>query len=299
RPGAAMRSHGVLWVGLLLGLGILGMNTFFVVDQRERAVLFQLGEIRKTDYAPGLQWKVPFLQSVQKFDSRILTFDSQVENFLTVEKKNVEVEYFIKWRIDDVTAYYRATGGQELVASDRLSATINRGLRDEFGSRTIQQAVGGEETSGAERDVIAEDLKKKAADNVRELGVAIVDVRIKSINLPKEVSDSVYDRMRAERTRVAADLRARGAEEAERIRADADRAAQITIADAYRDSEKLRGEGDAKAAEIYARAYGQDAEFYSFYRTLNVYRDTFKDKDDVLVLEPKGEFFKYFRGPGK
>lgn len=296
-----MKASGMMVLGIVLGLIVVAANAVFVVDQRERAVLFQLGEIRGTDFAPGLHLKVPFTQSVLKLDSRILTFDSQTENFLTVEKKNVEVEYFIKWKIDDITAYYRATGGQELVASDRLSATVNRGLRDEFGSRTIQQAVGGEGegAKAAERDVIAEHLKTNAAEKVRELGVAIVDVRIKSINLPKEVSDSVYDRMRAERTRVASELRAKGAEEAERIRADADRAAQITVADAYRDAEKLRGNGDAKAAEIYARAYGADAEFYAFYRTLNIYRDTFKDKEDVLVLEPKGEFFKYFRGAGK
>lgn len=287
-----MKNSPMFWLGVTLFLVVTIANTFFIVDQRERAVLFQLGEIRGTDYAPGLHMKIPFVQSVSKFDGRILTFDSQTENFLTVEKKNVEVDYFVKWRIADTTNYYRATGGQSLVAADRLSAIVNRGLRDEFGSRTIQQAVSGE------RDLIMNDLEKTASDKVRDLGIAIVDVRIKSINLPKEVSDSVYDRMRAERTRVAADLRARGAEEAEKIRANADREAQITVANAYRDSEKLRGEGDAKAAEIYARAYGQDPEFYSFYRTINVYKDSFKDKQDILVLEPKGEFFRYFKGEG-
>lgn len=278
--------------GALFGVYVVLSNTFFIVDQRERAVMFQLGEIRGTDYAPGLHIKIPFVQSVQKFDGRILTLDNRTENFLTIEKKNVEVDFFVKWRIADTTAYYRSTGGQELVALDRLSAIVNRGLRDQFGSRTIQQAVSGE------RNVLMQDLEKNATDKVKELGIEIVDVRIKSINLPKEVSGSVYDRMRAERTRVAADLRARGAEEAEKIRAEADREAQVTLANAYRDAEKLRGEGDAKASEIYARAYGQDAEFYSFYRSLGVYRDAFSGKQDILVLEPKGEFFKYFKNGG-
>lgn len=289
-----MKNSPMIWFGVVFAFFATLSSTFFVVDQRERALMFQLGEIRGTDYAPGLHWKIPFMQSVLKFDGRVLSFDSQTENFLTKEKKNVEVDYYVKWRIADSTAYYRATAGQELVAADRLSAIVNRGLRDEFGSRTIQQAVSDE------RDAIMRALEKNAADKVKELGIAVVDVRIKSINLPQgqDVSESVYQRMRAERTRVAADLRALGAEEAEKIRANADREAQITIANAYRDSEKLRGEGDAKAAEIYAKAYGQDAEFFAFYRTLNTYKDVFGDKSNVLVLEPKGEFFKYFKGSG-
>jgi membrane protease subunit HflC len=278
----------MVWaLGAVLAL-ILIMGTFFTVDQRERVVLFQLGEIQGTDYPPGLHFKLPLLQRVERFDGRILTLDNQTENFLTVEKKNVEVDYFVKWRIADTTTYYRSTGGQELVAMDRLAAIVNRGLRDEFGSRTIQQVVSGE------RDAILKALTSGAAQKVKELGIQIVDVRVKRVDLPRDVSESVYQRMRAERTRVASDLRARGAEEAERIRAEADREAQITIANAYRDSEKLRGEGDAKAAEIYAKAYGQDAEFYKFYRSLNIYRDAFGTRDNVLVLEPKGELFKYF-----
>lgn len=277
-----------LGVGALFALFIVS-SAFFTVDQRERAVLFYFGEIKGTDFKPGLHFKMPFLQSVVKFDGRVLTLDNQTENFLTVEKKNVEVDYFVKWRIADTTTYYRATGGQELVAMDRLAAIVNRGLRDEFGSRTIQQVVSGE------RDEILTALEKKSTDGVRDLGIEIVDVRLKRVDLPKDVSESVYERMRAERKRVASDLRARGAEEAERLRADADREAQITEANAYRDAEKLRGEGDAKASEIYAKAYGQDTEFYSFYRSLGVYRDAFGNKQDVMVLEPKGELFKYFR----
>ena len=288
-----MKNSPIFWLAISAAVALTLSNTFFIVDQRERAVMFQLGEIRGTDYEPGLHLKIPFVQTVQKFDSRILTLDNQVENFLTVEKKNVEVDFFVKWKIADTTTYYRATGGQDLVAMDRLSAIVNRGLRDEFGSRTIQQAVSGE------RDEIMTALQKSASEKVKELGIKIVDVRVKRIDLPKEVSESVYDRMRAERTRVASDLRARGAEEAEKIRAEADREAQTTLANAYRDAEKLRGEGDGKASAIYAKAYGEDPEFYSFYRTLNIYKDTFSSKQDVLVLEPKGEFFRYFRGTGK
>lgn len=282
----------VLAVAALAALLIV-VNTFFVVDQRERAVLFQVGELKDAEFKPGLHVKIPFFQTVRKFDARLLTLDNQTENFLTVEKKNVEVDFFVKWRIADAAVYYRATGGQELVALDRLSAIINRGLRDEFGSRTIQQAVSDE------RDVIMQELERKVVKNVADLGVEIVDVRLKSINLPQTVSESVYDRMRAERARVAADLRARGAEEAERIRADADRQAQVTLANAYKTAEELRGEGDAKASEIYAKAYGQDAEFYSFYRSLNVYRSSFGGGQDLLVLEPDGPFFKYFGGAGQ
>jgi membrane protease subunit HflC len=265
-------------------------NSVFVVDQRERAVLFQVGQLKGAGYAPGLHAKIPFFQTVRKFDGRILTLDNQTENFLTSEKKNVEVDFFVKWRIADAAVYYRATGGQELVALDRLAAIVNRGLRDEFGSRTIQQAVSDE------RDAIMEELENKIEPNVAELGIEIVDVRLKAINLPQSVSESVYDRMRAERARVASDLRARGAEEAEKIRAEADRTAQVTLANAYKTAEELRGEGDANAAEIYAKAYSQDAEFYSFYRSLNVYRSSFAEGRDILVLEPDSAFFKYFRG---
>ncbi|MES2682456.1 MAG: protease modulator HflC [Pseudomonadota bacterium] len=265
-------------------------NTAFIVDQREKAVLFQLGELTRADYAPGLHFKLPFMQSVTRFDARIQELDNPTENFLTAEKKNVEVDSYVKWRIADSTQYYRATGGQSIVAADRLSAIVNSGLRSQFGSRTIQQAIN------TDRVAMMQALEKDAKEKVKELGVEIIDVRIKSINLPREVSDSVYDRMRAERTRVATELRAKGAEEGEKIRANADRDAQVTVADAYRDAEKLRGEGDAKAAEIYAKAYGADAEFYKFYRSLSAYRDSIGGPNDVLVVEPKGEFFDAFKG---
>ncbi|TXI87982.1 MAG: protease modulator HflC [Cupriavidus sp.] len=288
-----MKNSPLFWLVAVLGLGLLINSTFFIVDQRERAVVKQMGELLPRDYSPGLHVKVPFIQSVERFDGRILSMDNQAENFLTVEKKNVEVDFFVKWRIANAITYYQATRGSSASAMDLMSGIINRSLRDEFGSRTIQQAVSGE------RDEIMSALSKNISSKVKDLGIQVLDVRVKSINLPKEVTESVYDRMRAERTRVASDLRARGAEEAEKIRAEADRGAQTSIADSYRDAEKIRGEGDAKAAEIYAKAYGQDPEFYAFYRSLNIYRDAFSSKKDVMVLEPKGEFFRYFKGTGK
>ena len=278
---------------LFLGLGLFGLvavlDAFFIVDERERAVLFQLGQIRGVDYPPGLHFKMPFVQNVRKFDSRVLTLDSPTERFLTSEKKNVNVDFFVKWRILDTTNFYRATGGQEIIAMDRLASIVNRGLRDEFGVRTIQQAVSDE------RNEIMTNLKLSAKSKAAELGIEIIDVRVKRIDFDDDVRDSVYDRMRAERQRVASDLRARGAEEAERIRAEADREAEIILANAYRDAESLRGEGDAVAAEIYAAAYGKDEEFYAFYRSLNIYRNAWRGKDDVLVLEPEGDLFRYFK----
>ena len=288
-----MNNPPIWWVAAAALLVMVISGSFFTVDQRERVLLFQLGEIKGSDFEPGLHFKLPMIQRVLRLDGRILTLDNQTENFLTIEKKNVEVDFFVKWRIVNTVNYYRATGGQELVALDRLAAIVNPGLRAEFGSRTIQQVVSGE------RNEILDALEKMATDKVAELGIEIVDVRVKRVDLPKDVSESVYQRMRAERTRVASDLRARGAEEAERIRAEADREAQITVANAYKESETLRGEGDAKASEVYAKAYGQDGEFYAFYRSLNIYRDAFATRDNVLVLEPKGELFQYFKSENK
>ena len=288
-----MTQQQIRILSIMFGALVLLSGSVFQVDTRERAALFQLGELKRTDYEPGLHFKLPLVQDVKKFDGRVRTLDNQTENFLTLEKKNVQVDYFVKWKIADLATYYRSTGreGADNVAMDRLASIVNRGLRDEFGRRTIQQAVSGE------RDAIMRGLEASAKDKAAELGIEMVDVRIKRIDLPVEVRGSVYERMRAERTRVAADLRAKGAEEAERIRSEADRAATIIQADAYREAEKTRGDGDAKSAEIYSGAYGRDAEFYSFYRTLNVYKESWKNKQDVLVLEPKGEFFKYFNSP--
>ncbi len=283
-----MFKNPVVWLGIALALLLTISNAFFVVDQRERAVLIQLGEFKGTDYAPGLHMKIPFIQEVRKFDRRLLILDSGTESFLTSEKKNVDVDYYVKWRIADTQVFIRATGGQMLVAADRLSSIVNRGMRDQFGSLTIQQAVSDE------RDSITNSVIRLASGNLVELGIELADVRVKRIDLPRGVSESVFDRMRAERLRVASDLRARGAEEGERIRADADREAQVLLATAYRESETLRGEGDAKAADVYARAYGADPSFYEFYRSINIYRDSFNSKDDVMVLEPKGKFFQHF-----
>ncbi len=277
--------------GLVLLAVILGLlvDAVFIVDEREYAVVLQLGEIKGTEYGPGLHAKLPLVQNVRYFDRRILSLDKQPERFLTLEKKNVQVDFFVKWRIRDVGRYYRATGGFENVALERLSDIINRGLRNEFGTRTIQEAVSGE------RRAIVQALENSAAEKVDELGIELVDVRVKRIDLPDTVSDSVYERMRAERTRVAADLRARGHEVAEGIRAEADREREVILANAYREAEELRGSGDAEATAIYAQAYGKNPEFYSFYRSLEVYRNALSGAGDMLVLEPDSELFKYFR----
>ncbi|SEQ78414.1 membrane protease subunit HflC [Solimonas aquatica] len=287
-----MKNTTMMTVAVALLLAWTLVNSVFVVDQRQRALLFQFGELRGQNYEPGLHLKLPFFQAVRTFDGRVLTLDNQTENFLTVEKKNVEVDYYVKWQIADPAVYYRSTRGQELVAMDRLASIVNRALRDEFGSRTIQQAVSDE------RNAIMTDLRGSVESKLKDLGINIIDVRLKSINLPQAASDSVYDRMRSERARVATDLRARGAEEAEKIRATADQQAQILLADAYKQAEQLKGEGDAKAAAIYAKSFGQDPEFYSFYRSLTVYKDSLGGQGDVMVLHPDSPFFKYFKNSG-
>jgi membrane protease subunit HflC len=264
----------------------------YTVDEREKVILFRLGEIERVDVPPGLHFKVPFVNNVRKFEARILTLDAQPERFLTSEKKNVTVDFFVKWRIDDVGQYFRSTRGDERNAQIRLAQIMKDGLRNEFGKRTIQEAVSGE------RNEIMDVLRVKSAGLSKELGIDVVDVRISRIDLPDEVSGSVYDRMRAERQRVAADFRARGQEAAERIRATADREATVILANAYRDAERMRGEGDARATEIYANAYNQDPDFFAFYRSLNAYATTFSGNNDMLVLEPDSEFFKYFGQSG-
>ena len=261
----------------------------FTVDEREKAILFRLGEIVRTDFKPGLHWQTPFVNNVRKFDARIQTLDAEPERYLTSEKKNVIVDSFVKWRINDVANYYTATGGDALRANLRLSQIIKDGLRGEFAKRTVQEAISGE------RAEIMNIITLAANKEAKAFGIDIVDVRIKRVDFPPDISDSVFGRMRAERQRVAKDLRSHGEEAAEKIRAEADRQRTVLTADAYRDSEKLRGEGDAAATQIYAKAYGQDLEFYSLYRSLNAYKTSFADKSDVLVLEPNTEFFKYFK----
>jgi membrane protease subunit HflC len=274
----------VLLVGLLFGTG-------FTVDEREKVLVVQLGRIKAKTYEPGLHLKWPIIDSVKRFDRRILTLDNKEQRFLTLEKKNLIVDFFVKWRIHDSGAYFRATGGDEAQALDRISKITNGGLRDTFRARTVQQAVA------AERSAITKKLVVAANQQVQDMGIEIVDIRVKRIDLPDQVTRAVYERMESERKRSANDLRAKGDEAAERIRADADRQREVTLAEAYREAEKTRGLGDAQAADIYAKAYGRNPEFYSFYRSLAVYQSTLRSKSDVLVLEPEGEFFRYFNPP--
>ena len=286
--------HLNLILGGLAATIVLFSLTAFTVDQRQAAMIFQLGEIVDVKTQPGLYFKVPFLQNVRYFDSRILTLDSQEpERFITSEKKNVLVDSFVKWRIIDVNKYYVSVGGDEARAKTRLSQTVNDSLRAEFGKRTVHDVVSGQ------RDQIMEILRQKADQDARKIGVQVLDVRLKRVDLPQEVSESVYQRMEAERKRVANELRSTGAGEAEKIRADADRQREVILAEAYREAQRTKGEGDAKAAAIYADAYSPNPEFYAFYRSLEAYRQTFKSKSDVLVLDPSSEFFKYLKSPGK
>lgn len=267
---------------------LLGYMSVFTVTERELAIKFRLGEFQRADYKPGVYLMMPFINNVQKFDRRILTLDADPASFLTLEKKNVIVDTFVKWRISNVESYYKTMDGDEHKADDRLSKVINDGLRGEFGKRTIQEAISGE------REEIMKVITAQIEEQVKQFGIEVVDVRIKRIELPSEVSSSVYMRMEAERARVAKDLRSRGAEAAERIRADADRQRTVILAEAFRKAEQLRGEGDAQAAQIYAKAYGKDERFYQFYRSLDAYRNVFNKQEDVLVLDPQSEFFKYF-----
>jgi membrane protease subunit HflC len=274
-------------------LVLLG-TSIFTVDQRQHAIIFQLGEVRDVIDEPGLYFKWPMIQNVRYFDKRILTLDSaEPERFITSEKKNVLVDSFVKWRIVDPKLYYISVAGDESRAKTRLTQTVNAGLREEFGKRTVHDVVSGE------RDKIMADMREKADLDARKIGVQIVDVRVKRVDLPLEVSESVYRRMEAERKRVANELRSQGSAEAEKIRADADRQREVIVAEAYRDAQKMKGEGDAKAAATYAQAFNQNPEFYSFYRSLEAYRNSFKSKSDVIVVEPNSDFFKYMKSVGK
>ncbi len=279
---------------LLLGLLLVAATSVFTVDQRQYAIVFQLGEIKDVVSEPGLATKWPLIQNVRFFDKRILTMESpEPERFVTSEKKPVLVDSFVKWRIYDVRQYYVSVGGDETLARTRLAQTVNSGLREEFGKRTVHDVVSGE------RDRIMANVQKKADADARNIGVQIVDVRLKRVDLPPEVSESVYRRMETERKRVANQLRSQGAAEAEKIKADADRQREVIVAEAYRDAQKTKGEGDAKAAAIYGRAFNQNPEFYAFYRSLDAYRNSFKSKSDVMVLEPNSEFFKYLKNAGR
>jgi len=287
------RNFGPIIGGLIALLLVLGMS-MFVVDQRQNAIVFRLGEVISIKKDPGLYFKIPLLDNVRFFDVRILTIDTaEPERFLTSEKKNVLVDLFVKWRITDVRNYYTSVAGDEMRAQTRLLQTINDGLRAEFGNRTVHDVVSGE------RDKIMDLMRKKANEDASKIGVEVLDVRLKRVDLPQEVSESVYRRMEAERKRVANELRSTGSAESEKIRADADKQKEVILAEAYRDAQRIKGEGDAKASAIYAKAYEINPEFYAFYRSLEAYRASFKSRNDVLVLEPNSEFFKYMKSGGK
>ncbi len=268
---------------------IVSLMSVFTVSETERAIKFRLGEIVESDYKPGIHVKIPLINNVRKFDSRILTMDSKPERFLTAEKKNVIVDSFVKWRIGDVKHFYTTVSGDVRQANIRLDQIIKDAFRSEFSKREIKQLVS------TDRRIIREALITNASPLAQTLGIEIVDVQVKRIDLPPDVSSSVYRRMEAERERVAREFRSQGSEAAERIRADADKQREIIMANAFRDAEILRGEGDAKAADVYAKTYGADIEFFTFYRSMNAYKQTFNNNGDMLVLEPDSEFFKYFK----
>lgn len=272
----------------VLALVLLATNAVFVVSESQVGVLFQLGRIVRTDIQPGIHFKLPLIQDARVFDRRILTLDAQPERYLTSEKKDVNVDFFAKWRIRDVGTYYTTTSGDELQATQRLSPILKEALRNQITQRTLRETVSDARSS------MTKALVDGSNEAAKTLGIEIVDVRIKRIDLPEEVSESVYNRMRAERARVANELRSQGIEASERIRANANRERQVILAEAERDAQRLRGEGDAKAAELYAQAYGGDSEFYGFYRSLEAYRRAFADGESVLVLDPDTEFFRYF-----
>ncbi|MGE5319040.1 MAG: protease modulator HflC [Hyphomicrobiaceae bacterium] len=282
---------GPVLVALIVLLLVLS-GSMFTVDQRQNALVFQLGEVVSVKTKPGLYFKLPLVQNVRYFDTRILTLDAaEPERFITSEKKNVLVDSYIKWRVIDAKQFYVSVGGDETRAQIRLGQTVNDGLRAEFGKRTIHDVVSGQ------RDEVMNLIRAKADQDARSIGVQVVDVRIKRVDLPESVSENVYRRMEAERKQVANELRSTGAAEAEKIKADADRQKQVIVANAYRDAQRVKGEGDAKASAVYAAAYEKNPEFYAFYRSMQAYRDSFKSKSDVMVLDPSADFFKYMKNP--
>ena len=274
---------------LLVAILLVISNSIFTVDERELALKFRFGEVIKADYEPGIHFKVPFVNNVGKYSKQILTINNPQELFLTLEKKNLFVDFFIKWKINDVQQYYISTGGDELVASQRLLETVKDGIRSEFAKRTVIEVVS------EERRKVMSEMLNAAALNAINLGIELVDVRVKRVELSDEVSESVYNRMRQERARFASELRAEGAETAAIIKAEADREVTVIIANAYRDSEKIKGDGDASSTNLYAEAYTQDEEFYSFYRSMEAYKKSIGTGNDILVLDGEGDFFKYLK----
>ena len=284
-----MRALGPV-VAILAVLALLVSSSLFTVDQRQNAIVFQLGEVKEVINRSGLHFKWPLLQNVRHFDMRILTFDdAEPLRFLTQGNRPVLVDSFVKWRIADTRQYYVSVQGDELRAATRIKQTVAGVLRDEFGARTVHEVVSGE------REQIMSEVRRKVDQDLERIGVKIVDVRLKRVDLPQDVSESVYRRMEAERKRIANELRSTGAAEAEKIRADADRQREVLLAEAYRDAQRVRGEGDAKSAAIYAAAFNQNPEFYSFYRSMEAYRSTFRGRNDLMLLETNSDFLRYFR----
>jgi len=287
-----MRAFGPI-LAVLVALVLVASSVMFTVDQRQNAIVFQFGEVKEVIREPGLKFKWPMIQNVRLFDMRILAYDdAEPLRFLTQGNKPVLVDSFIRWRIIDVRQYFVSVQGNESEATRRLRQTISGALRDEFGARTVHEVVSGE------RDSVMGRVREKADRDLRRIGVEIVDVRLKRVDLPQEVSESVYRRMEAERKRIANEQRSTGAAESERIRADADRQREVILAEAYRDAQRVKGEGDARAAATYAQAFRRDAEFYSFYRSMEAYRSTFQGRSDLLLLEPSSDFFRYLKDPG-
>jgi modulator of FtsH protease HflC len=284
-----MRALGPLAAVLIVAL-LLVSSTLFTVDQRQNAIVFQLGEVKEVIQKPGLHVKWPLLQNVRLFDMRILTYDdAEPLRFLTQGNRPVLVDSFVKWRINDVRQYYVSVQGDEFRASTRIRQTISGTLREEFGTRSLHDVVSGE------REVIMSQVREKVDQDLKRIGVEIIDVRLKRVDLPQDVSESVYRRMEAERKRIANELRSTGAAEAEKIRADADRQREVLLAEAYRDAQRVRGEGDARAAATYAAAFSQNPEFYAFYRSMDAYRNTFRGRNDLMLLESNSDFLRYFR----
>jgi len=279
--------HSLLLIAIVL-LGGLGLASMFTVKETEYAIRFPLGRIVKADYAPGLHFKVPFVNNIRKFERRLLTLDTSPEPMITSEQKFVEVDSFVKWRIVDVGRYYTATQGGERQARDRLNNIVAERIRNQIASRTLVQVISEERVS------TMRDIQQSANTAAAEMGIEVVDVRIKSIELPDDGRESIFRRMAADREKEASLYRFEGREEAERIRSDADRQAQVLLAEAERDGQRLRGEGDAIATATYAGAYEKDAEFYAFWRSLQAYANAFDRQNDVLVVDPKSEFFDYF-----
>lgn len=285
-----MTNKSIFGLILALVLIVVGLNSFFVVEQTQRGLVLQFGKVVRNDVPPGLHLKLPFVQEAKLFDGRLLTLDTATQRYLTLEKKALMVDSFAKWRIASVERYYTATSGLRSIAEERLSRQLESGLRNEVARRTLHEVVAGE------RDQLMADITVDLNERARrELGIEVIDVRVKGMDLPREVNRSVFERMSSEREREAREHRAKGKELAEGIRADADRQQRVILAQAFREAEEVRGQGDADAAAIYAEAYNKDQEFYSFYRSLQAYRESFSSKSDVLVLDPESEFFKFFR----